>query len=600
MLASVRLFTRIAVWFCSAGFSALTAIEALSRYAAYHNRTYDLAIYAREAWGLARGDFWDPILDVHFLGTHVALVLWPLGWLGRWFGTVPVLLFAQALAFGLATLPLAQLGARRFGDAGALVATAAWLLYPNLGHVASYEFHPGSLAVLPLALALDAFDRGSRRGVLLYGACMLLCRADMAILVALLGAVACSSERMRPAGYALIGIGLGYLAVIVLWFSRYWAPEGSLALHFGAWGGSPLGIVTALFSEPARVLEHFSDPRRATYLLRVLFPLCFLPLLGPRFLVLCAPALAQNLISTFPTTIELYSHYLTIAVPPLVVAALDGARVLSRHLRPWRSARLPMVAMAGAALAASVQAGGMPWSRDYDRAAFTRDAFSDEAARTVALIPRDVSVQAPDALLPHLVERSRVFRGPPPDRRADYVVLDVSHRVRFAHDEDLLRTVEEPSARTWLGRRDYGLVYAEPTLLTLRRGSDPRQGPVERYFPREAGDRRAVKLTGCLLATSAWLAPDGLELELFAASPCPNDLAIRIGSSPSTTRVDLLFDGLLSPAHLRDEYLLSFHPLTDEERAALIAHGLYLGALRSSGAPPDPGDPKTVKVPLLH
>src|SRR5262245_33890178 len=151
---------RFALRVSCAALALLWSIEGLSRYRTFHNRTFDLALYARQAWGLAHGDYWDPIVDCHFLGTHVALVLWPLGWLGRVFGVVPVLIVAQALALSLAALPLAQIGARRFGDRGALAAGAAWLLYPNLGHVASYEFHPGSLAMLPLAYALDALDRG--------------------------------------------------------------------------------------------------------------------------------------------------------------------------------------------------------------------------------------------------------------------------------------------------------------------------------------------------------------------------------------------------------------------------------------------------------
>jgi uncharacterized membrane protein len=109
--------TSLVLRMSSAAFAVLWSIEGLSRYRAVHNRTFDLALYARQAWGLAHGDIWDPIVNAHFLGTHVALVLWPLGLLGRALGTVPVLIVAQALAFALATLPLAQIGARRRGRA---------------------------------------------------------------------------------------------------------------------------------------------------------------------------------------------------------------------------------------------------------------------------------------------------------------------------------------------------------------------------------------------------------------------------------------------------------------------------------------------------
>src|SRR4051812_43397624 len=98
MLVHMSFGTRFVLRVSSAAFAVLWSIEGLSRYRTFHNRTFDLALYARQAWGLVHGDFWDPIVDSHFLGTHVALVLWPLGSLGRYFGVVPVLIVAQALA----------------------------------------------------------------------------------------------------------------------------------------------------------------------------------------------------------------------------------------------------------------------------------------------------------------------------------------------------------------------------------------------------------------------------------------------------------------------------------------------------------------------
>jgi uncharacterized membrane protein len=597
--------TRLVLWLLSAVFAALMGIQSLARYGTFHNRTYDLALYARQAWGLARGDLWDPIVNAHFLGTHVAVVLWPLGMLGQKFGTVPVLLVAQALAFGLATWPLAHIGARRFGEAGGLCTAVAWLLYPNLSHVASYEFHPGSLGVLPMALALDALDRRKPLGFALSCAALLACRADFALATLLLGALAL--QPLRPAHKlraAAGGVMLLSLAYIVIQFTvlrpRYWPQLSSMDLHFGRWGGSPLGIVRALFTQPRLVRDHVFELRRVLYLPNLLLPLAFLPLLAPRWLLPTLPFLAINLISTFPTTLELYSHYLTPAVPMLVVAAIDGLAALSAR-RPGRRVALGgLVLMLGLSLLSNVRSGGLPWSREYDAGAFTVDARSKQAARIIEAIPSTASVQAPDPLLPHLAERHGVFRAPPPDRTTDYVVLDVSQRGRYAQSENLLRTLEEPLARGWLARRDYGLVAAEPGLLLLARGHEPRYGLARRYLTNESANQSGITLTRCLSVLSAWLDPQGLELELSAHAPCPADLALRIGSETTPTRVDLLFDGLLSPAHLRDETVFSWHALSAVERARIVERGLRLGALRANGSPPELGDPVSIPIPLIH
>lgn len=598
--------TRVALRVSSAVFALLWSLEGLSRFHNFHNRTFDLALYARQAWGLVHGDFYDPIVDVPFLGSHVALVLWPLGMLGKVFGTVPVLIVAQALALAFTALPIARIGARRFGDRGAWLGAAAWLLYPNIGHVASYEFHPGSIGVLAIALALDALDadRALAFGVACFA--MLLCRADFAMLGALLGLGAMLWTRPRPRVWrqtgALVCLGsIAYLAVQFLVLKRlYPAGSSSMDLHFRQWGGSPFGVLSTLIHDPAAVRDHFLQPAKLGYLPKLLLPVALLPLLAPRWLLFAVPFVAINLLSSFPTTSEFYSHYLTPAIPAIVVAGLDGLARLTTYVRALRLRQAAVAVLVACLSLASWRNGGLPWSRDFDAAAFVADSYTGQARRTLATIAPLGSVQAPDPLLPHVAERSELYRSTPPDVGARFVVLDVSHRQRYERTEDLLRTIEEPTTRTWLARRDYGLVHVENSLLTLQRGTDPRSGIAQRYLPHEHGQQSGIPLTRCLTLLSAWLDPHGLELELSAQAPCPNDLALRIGAETRPRRVDLLFDGLLSPAQLRDEYAVSWHSLTPLERERILERGLRIGALRSSGDPPEQGDPVTFLVPLIH
>jgi len=63
--------------------------------------------------------------------------------------------------------------------------------------------------------------------------------------------------------------------------------------------------------------------------------------------------------------------------------------------------------------------------------------------------------------------------------------------------------------------------------------------------------------------------------------------------------VDLLFDGWLSPVHLRaGEWVWSPHRLTEQDLHRILRDGLRVGALRSSGARVEPGDPTAVNVPV--
>jgi len=576
------------------GHCALLFGLAMLRFTNVHQRTFDLALYARAAWGLAHGDFWAPIVDCHVVGTHLSPVLLPLGLLGTVFGTVPTLLFAQALCVSLCVWPMARIGARRMGEAGLWLGALAWILYPNLGHVAAYEFHPGSLGLLPMCWAFDALDRKSLKHLWWCLVAMLLCREDLALHGLMLGAALAGMHGDRRA-LTMIAACVAYLGFSG-WLVTSLGPQqnGSLAQHYGVWGGSPLGVVGTLFTDPERVWAHFREPKRLIYLVRVLAPLSFFSLRTPWFLLVALPTLSLNLLSAFGTAQAQYSHYLSAAVPAIVasgVAGLSAARARFVHI------------MAALALVVShVALAGLPLSLDFDRSAFTADAQTAAARDVLSLIPPDASVQAPDALLPHLAERKILRRAASPDAGAAFVVLDLSHRQRFARDESLLRTREEPFARSMLARADHVLLAYAPPYALLARGKPARQGvPIAHYFaPSFDHNSESATLSACLTLRSAHLAGAALTLDFEAHAACAPDLALRLGSGARPSRVDLLFDGALSPALLRaGDRLRSIHTLDAKERASIAKQGLCLGLLRSSGAPPTPSDPICMPVPVL-
>lgn len=630
---------------------------ALARLASVHHHTFDLAEYARLSWGLAHGQPWDAIMGGNVLAGHMPWVLAPLGvigalwsWLwGEPLGTAKTLLVAQAFALAFSGYPLFRIAGRWLGSGAALMVLVAYLAYPTLGHVATYEMHPGSLALLPLAFALDAIDARQPRQLAIACACALACRASLGLEVMALGALGWlaaqddgrEAERvsgnprraaafahvpaLRKTSRAVAAAGFGYLALSMFVLRPVFGSHatGSLDLHFGPWGGSPIGFVLALFTRPGEVLAHLAATPRLQYVPMVLAPWAFVPLLAPRTLLAVVPALAINLISVFPTATRIDSHYLTSAAPALCASAIyglhrlgtDGVRWLGGGTAGFRSLKpLAFASLAVAALA-NATAGGMPWSLDFAAADFVADARTRAAEHVLARIPAGISVQAPDALLPHLAERVAVHRAPPPDRNTQLAVLDLSHRARYARREDLLRTQQEPLARGWLARPNMAvLAFADPYVL-LGRGQNPRAGYVRRYFIARERVRPAptdVRLSRCVAlrsvvieARSDGATPDELAEEPFVLAltlrpdgPCPSDLALRFGVPPR--RVDLPCDGLLSPAHWRaGDLIRSKHPLSDRELVEIERYGLWLGVLRSSGARPEPSDPIVANVSVL-
>jgi hypothetical protein len=632
---------------------------ALARLATVHHHTFDLAEYARLSWGLAHGQPWDAIMGGNVLAGHMPWVLAPLGvigalWSALWddgLGTTKTLLVAQAFAIAFSGYPVFRIAARWLGGSAAVMIVIAYLAYPTLGHVATYEMHPGSLALLPLAFALDAIDGRLPKQLVIACLCALACRASLGLELMALGLLAWLAARsdareadllmsnprraaafahvpaLRKAGITVAAIGFAYLALSMLVlrpvFGARAGVSGSLDLHFGPWGGSPFGIALALFTRPGDVLSHLSSEARLMYLPMLLAPWAFMPLLAPRTLLLALPAIAINLASVFPTTTRIDSHYVSTAVPALAISAVyglhrlgtDGLRLLGKDTPGWRSLRPLAFAALAVSLLANATAGGMPWSLDFVAGDFRADARTRAAHAVLRQIPAGVSVQAPDALLPYLAERNAVHRVPPPDRNTKLAVLDLSHRALYARREDLLRTQQEPLARAWLARPDMAvLAFAAPYLL-LARDHNPRAGYVRRYFVARERVRAAetdVRLARCVALRSVVITardattppaeiarePFLLLLTLRPDSACPSDLALRFGMPPK--RVDLPCDGLLSPAHWRaGDLIRSGHPLNDRELAQIERYGLWLGVLRTSGARPEPDDPTVVNVSVL-
>lgn len=597
--------------------AALAALLAWRRFATYHNETFDLAFYTRLAWGFPHGDLYEPIVGGLFFGLHLSWILAPLGLLGVVFGTAKVLIVAQSVALAAAAIPLAKIAGLQGGPLAAVVGALLYLLQPNLWHVATFEVHPGSIALAPMAWLLLAAYRGDVRLFGWSALGLLACREDLALtiaaaaLLAFRSPAACSkcdgagprsNVQCKPAAQRRVHrwavAALVYFAAFVFVLLPLFGPEqGSLEAHFGGVTRDPLAFA-------GRRLGALLSAEHLAYLPKVLIGFAGLPLLAPRLAAVALPTLLVNLASGFPGTLGIESHYLSPALPPLTAASIVGYSRLMRWLpilaSRSKSRRVAMAirvtataAIAMTVLAVHIRHSAAPWAMAHQARDFRADARSHAARAVLRAIDPDTAVQAPDELLPHLAERPRLFRAPPPERLAKWVVLRADHRLLFAHYEDLLRTQEEPIVRRWLARPDFGLVRAEGPYLLLQRGVQARQALAKRYFRGSHPPIATGRVTACISVVRATAGLHTVELEVVAHRPCASDLALRLGDHPYPNQTDLLCDGLLSPARLqRGDWFVSRHRF---DRAAGL-RTLWVGALRSSGARVNPEDPHTVAI----
>lgn len=197
----------------------------------------------------------------------------------------------QALAISVTILPLWRLARDRAHlRAGAsLVVIVAYALAPTLHRASLTPFHP-ELVALPALLW--AYLHACRTAWIRYWLLVILAlcsRADLGLTVAALGLVV-ANQHDRRHGFATTAAGIAWLAVASVVTDSY-LPSSALtpAGEFVARSVGPLAVVPEVLSNPLSELGGLLTEPSVQFLVVVLAPLLFLPLVSLRRF---APALA--------------------------------------------------------------------------------------------------------------------------------------------------------------------------------------------------------------------------------------------------------------------------------------------------------------------
>ncbi|NOT33898.1 MAG: DUF2079 domain-containing protein [Candidatus Eisenbacteria bacterium] len=406
-----------------------TAVWVKHRYFLYTD--FDLAIFTQAIDRLAHGSFWNSVRGMNWLGDHSSLILIPLAPLLAPFKNPLALLWAQTLVLALGAIPAYRLTRRLTGDPVAALSVALlYLMFPAVGYVNLFEFHPEAFATAPLLAAIDDLSDGRWRRGLLFAALAMLAREDVAL--AALGLAAFVLWLRRPgarataarlAGLATVSLALTFL-ILQPMFSR---GEAEYARMFGAWGQTPGTVLANLATHPWRAIEAlFSTPGdpgdgllKREYWLHLLLPVGALPLAAPLLLLAALPLLLLHLLSSRPQQHAIAFQYTAAVTPFVIAAAAFGLARLGRAFGAARS-RLATRVLVVVALAASgfanYQFGPLFGHSRWQHRPPTERSRPDDAARRlrpfrerlVARIPPDAATIASFEYLPHLSARAEL------------------------------------------------------------------------------------------------------------------------------------------------------------------------------------------------
>ena len=313
---------RIALWMAALLFLVLTALPAYR----YLNcgTIMDLDIFAESLENAIRGramvssahvvQYFLPhetaALDtttLHLFVDHYNPVLYllvPVYWLFP----SPITLFAvQALLVASGVWALFRIAKQELGnEAWAVLVALLYCLYPSV-IATSWHFLP---CVFPIPLLVWAFWARStgRDGLML--ACLLLSLASWevaAVPVMSFGAYLLLYDRKRYLGLGVIVAAALWLVICMRWVIPSYAPWGaSFQTVYSAFGDSLFHAVRNVLLHPLLAIPYLVSAQTIAYVVGLLLPLAFLPLLRWDVWLLALPILLQNI---FAGDLEMMTWY---------------------------------------------------------------------------------------------------------------------------------------------------------------------------------------------------------------------------------------------------------------------------------------------------
>jgi uncharacterized membrane protein len=410
---AVTLLAAVAAY--GAGYAALSVL----RHRAFATGRFDLGNMVQAVWWTAHGH---PLrmtnlhgAQISRLAAHVDPLLAAFGPLWWIWPSPDLLLVVQALAIAAGAFPVYWLARKHLGSSRAGLGFAlVYLLYPATGWLTLNEFHPVALATPILLYAFWFLDNDRLVPFAICAVAAAASKEEIGLVIAGFGLWYVLARGRTAAGLTVAALGFAWsaIAIGVVIPHFHTAGESDFYGRYSEVGGSVAGIVKTTVTHPGRIAHAAFSGRDLHYLLTLVVPLAGLCLLAPLVLIAALPELALNLLSSTPTQTSIHFHYTAGLIPPLVVAAVLGAKRLSR----WTLA-VAMTAVV-AALAGNYWLGPIPGWRDVPggstfQATAGRVTDHDRiAAKALRLIPKSAVVSATNTLGAHLSARRRVLSFP--------------------------------------------------------------------------------------------------------------------------------------------------------------------------------------------
>ena len=225
-------------------------------------------------------------------------------------------------------------------------------------------------------------------------------------------------------------LGLTILLVSVLiFYTLIWhaIPKALGAQHFALsyyseFGESPTQIIKTTILSPHKTIGIILQPSRLDYLNKLFFPVGFLSVFYPLYLIFAIPDLLINLLSNNSQLHQIYYQYTAPISGFIFVTAILGLYKLKRITKLPNIILISYILITG--LISAFTFGPLPGSKESNLDMFTKQVNEKKQIESyLDKIPKRESVAASNNVGSHLSQRQRIYTVPLGIGKADTVVF---------------------------------------------------------------------------------------------------------------------------------------------------------------------------------
>jgi uncharacterized membrane protein len=430
--------SRIRIWLlrwadvCFAGLLMLYALVMMFLTLQKHltlSTGLDLAIFDQKVWNSLYGTPLESTIvrSMETYGEHFSPLLIALAPLYALVDDARVLLIVQTVLLTTTALPIYWYARRYLGRGLALVIAVSFFASPALHSINLSHFHEIALAMPLLSFAFYFLLHRRYVPLLVCLGLLFLVKEDMAAMIVAFGVYIFLFQRRRLLGTGIALFGAAALFFLVMYLVPALDQKDYVIARqaFGNFGGTIPEIVGGMITDPGKVINLMGQEYKIVFLLDLLTPLAFLPLMGFQITWIALPEIAGLIMSEGRAAIA--THYPAPILPVLYFGLSVG---IFRIVKMNRSMQNVSVKLALATSMVSATGLFYAWKSPLLLGGSFQPQVYIPKNRAVLietiqeLVPANAVVVAQEELLAHFSNRKKAYDFPtiPNYRQADYLV----------------------------------------------------------------------------------------------------------------------------------------------------------------------------------